>query len=503
MIVKHKLQLDLVKRDMPQRIQAMQDDRYSRELEICLLAGGMEYLPPEDATVLVRYQKPDGTGGAYDTLPNGSSAWSVENGVLTVALAPQVCTAPGTVELAVSLLRETAEISTFTLLVDVMPAPGGKASSREYVNIQAFMPQPGNLKAGQYLMVKEVDAYGNATAIGCGAGGAASVEIVGAEGLEWNAAPQAKAAPGSTDWNRKYILGIPAGAPGYSPVRGLDYWTAEDYSVMQQENRAYLLEELAKRGVVSPLFASDIADCTDESRLYVLPDGYIYSFFDGSWQNSGHIFMPRGEKGAPGKDGTDIVACSYAYAVLPAGRAKGDVNGDGVVDAKDSELIRSYRAGTATIDDEISLWAAEIDGNGKVDAYDAYLIDVHQNGGAVLTQFAADYYNNWHYDTEDRFYYYDIAVAGMTAGCGATVIPSVSFGPGFMKAVTMDGFMRLCFQACPTQDILCRILYGGKMEGVTVENGVENSFLDAGAMKTQEIVNEVLAALPTWDGGMY
>jgi len=356
MIVKHKLQLDLIKRDVPQRIQTVQDDRYSRVLEIRLLADGMEYLPPENSTVLVRYQKPDGTGGAYDTLPDGSSAWSIDGGVLTVALAPQVCTAPGTAELAVSLLWETAEISTFTLLVDVMAAPGGKASSREYVNIQAFMPQPGNLTAGQYLMVKEVDAYGNATAIGCGAGGAASVEILGAERLDWSAAPYAKAAAGSTDWNRKYILGIPAGVPGYSPVRGLDYWTAEDQTVMRQESQAYLLEELAKKGTASPLFASDITGCTDESRLYVLPDGYVYSFAEGAWRNSGYVFMPQGEKGEKGEPGADGKDGYSVYYTTEAGMYDNDGGADEWYYNKSSVATSNeIRSGDFLIDSQCKL----------------------------------------------------------------------------------------------------------------------------------------------------
>lgn len=522
MIVKHRLNLDLIKRGVAQRIDAVQCDRYSRELEMHLFANGVEFAPPEDCTVLVRYKKPDGIGGAYDSLPDGECAWSIADGVLTVALAPQVCTVAGTVELAVTLLRETAEISTFMLLVDVQESPGGTESSREYVNIKAFLPQPGNVIVGQYLMVTEVDAYGNATVIGSGDGGAASVELTGAQALPYTAQPTVTEVAGSNYWTRKYQLGIPAGVPGYTPVRGLDYWTAEDYAVMQQENRDYLTGELAKRAQIAPLFADAVAECTDTDSIYVLPDGYIYAYMDGSWVNTGHVFMPKGEAGAdgaqgpqgekgekgdPGKDGTDIVKCSYVTGMLPAGRAKGDVNGDGAVDDEDASIIRQYSVGAVEIKDPVSMWAADMDGDGYVDSFDASSI--------YKSQYAADYYGNWSYDSENGYYYFDIAVPDMTADTGVTVIPAKTLR-AFVEAIPMDGALRFCIKGCPVEETLCRILYGGDLVGVTVENGVENSVLDMAKgepghtpvkgvdyftdAEKNEMVNAVLAALPVYDG---
>lgn len=40
----------------------------------------------------------------------------------------------------------------------------------------------------------------------------------------------------------------------------------------------YLAEELAKRGQLKPEFANDVSECTDTTKLYVLPDGYIYGY---------------------------------------------------------------------------------------------------------------------------------------------------------------------------------------------------------------------------------
>lgn len=40
----------------------------------------------------------------------------------------------------------------------------------------------------------------------------------------------------------------------------------------------YLAEELAKRGQLTPEFANSIEECTDTSKMYVLPDGLIYAY---------------------------------------------------------------------------------------------------------------------------------------------------------------------------------------------------------------------------------
>lgn len=64
------------------------------------------------------------------------------------------------------------------------------------------------------------------------------------------------------------------GADGYTPVNGVDYNTPADKSEFSQ----YIASELAKRGQLKPEFANSIEECTDTTKLYVLPDGYIYAY---------------------------------------------------------------------------------------------------------------------------------------------------------------------------------------------------------------------------------
>lgn len=61
------------------------------------------------------------------------------------------------------------------------------------------------------------------------------------------------------------------------PQKGVDYWTEAD----KQEINNYIADELAKRGQLKPEFANSIEELKesgDTSKLYVLPDGYIYAY---------------------------------------------------------------------------------------------------------------------------------------------------------------------------------------------------------------------------------
>jgi hypothetical protein len=67
------------------------------------------------------------------------------------------------------------------------------------------------------------------------------------------------------------------GDPGKTPVKGLDYWTPVD----QQEIESFIASELAKRGQLAPEYVDSVEKCTDTSKMYVLPDGYIYAYMYG------------------------------------------------------------------------------------------------------------------------------------------------------------------------------------------------------------------------------
>ena len=166
MIVKHKITADLTHPE-PICIEVAQDDKYTRDLQIRLTANNLPLTPPKDCTVVVRFRKADGKSGCYDTMPDGSPAWSLSNNLLTVRLAPEVCTAAGMVELAVSILSQEKELTCAGIQLRVQPRPQAGIQSHDYISVSRFLPQPLQGKTGMYLRVTEVDGQGRVTAVDC------------------------------------------------------------------------------------------------------------------------------------------------------------------------------------------------------------------------------------------------------------------------------------------------------------------------------------------------
>lgn len=143
MIVTSKISMDLYRRGVTPRVDTVQDDKYSRNVEIALYAGGVALEMPEDTTALVRFAKPDSTGGTYDALPDGTAACSIGGNVVTVALAPQVCTTPGIVRLVVALISGDTQLHTFLFNVDVQPNPGLQVTSEGYYKVTGALADSG------------------------------------------------------------------------------------------------------------------------------------------------------------------------------------------------------------------------------------------------------------------------------------------------------------------------------------------------------------------------
>ena len=125
-------------------LEAVQDDRYCRNLSISLYAETNPWNPPKGTQAVVRFRKADGTGGEYDTLPDGERAYAVSENVLTVALAPQVTTVPGIVELEICLYHGDAELNCFPVRLNVQENMKGLLTgSEDYYNVCDFVPRTG------------------------------------------------------------------------------------------------------------------------------------------------------------------------------------------------------------------------------------------------------------------------------------------------------------------------------------------------------------------------
>lgn len=137
---------------------AKQNDTLGRQIAATLRDGSVSF----DATGLlceIRYAKPDGTVGFYDTLEdNETPAYSIDGNVVTFTLAEQMLTIAGAVYVDVNFYAPTGEkltAFTFTLNVEASVLADGTIVSSDYYNvltatlaeaaaIAANLPQPSD-----------------------------------------------------------------------------------------------------------------------------------------------------------------------------------------------------------------------------------------------------------------------------------------------------------------------------------------------------------------------
>lgn len=133
------LRVDLLDPGAPQIIHAVQDDSDSRKIAFNIYAGGAQWAVPDGTLVTVRYKKPDGTAGFYDTLPDGStSAATIDGNAVTVALVPQAFTVCGNVPVQIKLYNSAgASIATFAIVMHVSANVVSDAEivSSDYYNV--------------------------------------------------------------------------------------------------------------------------------------------------------------------------------------------------------------------------------------------------------------------------------------------------------------------------------------------------------------------------------
>ena len=162
---------------------------------------------------------------------------------------------------------------------------------------------------------------------------------------------------------------------------------------------------------------------------------------------------------------------------LPAGRAKGDFNGDGVIDGKDASLILQYCDGfdMAWEPSDIDLWAADMDGNGVIDANDnGFVLQYCAELFDEISDFMLDYYGNWIWDNSKNCFYYDAIVDGITSSHSAIIFAdTIVKGSVITGAECMDGFIRVYATCVPTVDINCGMVCNF-VEGGTIIVGSQN-----------------------------
>lgn len=132
-----KLILHLDDDRSPPLVPAVQSDT-ARSVEVALYAGGQPWDIPADASASIRYRRADGSGGKYDTLPDGSKAWSTDGNTVTIALDAAVLGVPGTATMQIALHSGEEVLSTFSFQIQVQADPSVGTSA------PAVPPQSGS-----------------------------------------------------------------------------------------------------------------------------------------------------------------------------------------------------------------------------------------------------------------------------------------------------------------------------------------------------------------------
>lgn len=289
MIITHKLTMDLMTAESMPKIQAVQDDRYTRKLELTLFSGGKPWVIPELTSVLVRYSRPDGVRGAYNVLSDGNDAWIADGNVLTVMLAPEVLCAAGLTAVTLSMFNEEQQISSFSVGVQVKP------------NAARMYPEKGDT---------------------------VNVMTVGTvEALEANQAPTARIE--GTMEHPILHLGIPVGdlldaeriitieevSGGYWDTKGVwnaaeGIWVKHTNLIPVQPGEGFLytgcgLDNIASAvwyDAVENILSYEQYDVKEGVRAIIVPDNAVYvRFYSHSYDGSGTVILevthlPKGDK---------------------------------------------------------------------------------------------------------------------------------------------------------------------------------------------------------------
>lgn len=163
MSITHTVDLNLSNAVTPPILYMAQGDSNSRIIKATLWDGVQPYTIPTGSTVMMRFGKPDGTGGLYDHTENGDAV-SYSNRVVTIPVAAQVLSVAGVVDAEVDLYGGTSDKPTklatfvFQILVEKSAYADDTIISSDYYNIIAEQIQKAiesGAKADQAIQAAE------------------------------------------------------------------------------------------------------------------------------------------------------------------------------------------------------------------------------------------------------------------------------------------------------------------------------------------------------------
>lgn len=137
-----KVDLNLSFCGIPPKISMVQGDSNTRIIQAQLWDGANPYTIPTGADVMMRFCKPDGTGGLYDKTEGGQSV-TASGSTVTVPVATQMLTVAGGVMAEVDIYAageddaSAQNLASFAFLVEVAPSvyPDAEIISSDYYSV--------------------------------------------------------------------------------------------------------------------------------------------------------------------------------------------------------------------------------------------------------------------------------------------------------------------------------------------------------------------------------
>lgn len=141
MQINHDITMHLDRRVPLPVLDAVQGET-ARSVTLWLYDQALPWNVPEGAAILIRYRKPDSTGGVYDSMPDGSRAWEFWENAVKIRVAPQALAVAGITAMQIAVVAEGEELASFVFHLRVESDPSvGTLASQDYVNIgQWLMP---------------------------------------------------------------------------------------------------------------------------------------------------------------------------------------------------------------------------------------------------------------------------------------------------------------------------------------------------------------------------